>query len=77
MYGASKEKLKQRACSVRCLVYHHHGGIVSMEPRVSVTLAFREKVVRSGRNKLGYQEGVSYSAEKAQYRSSNKEGTLS
>ena len=39
-------------------VHHHHGGIVSMKPRLSVALAFRENVVCSGGNELGYQEGV-------------------
>ena len=48
-----------------------------MKPRVSVALVSREKVVHSGRNELDYQEGVGYSAEKAQYSSSNKEGTSS
>ena len=49
-----------------------------MKPRVSVALAFRENVERSGGNGLGYQEGIlSYSTEKAKYSSSNKEGTLS
>ena len=33
-------------------------GIVSMTPRASVALAFEEKVVCSGGNGLGYQEGV-------------------
>ena len=36
-------------------VYHHHGGIVSMKPRVSVALAVMENVVCSGGNGLGYQ----------------------
>ena len=48
-----------------------------MKPRVSVALAFREKVVRSGRNELDIKKVLSYSAEKSQYSSSNKEGTLS
>ena len=48
-----------------------------MKPRVSVALAFREKVVRSGRNELGIKKVLSYSAEKSQYSSSNKEGRLS
>ena len=39
-------------------MYHHHGGVVSMKPRVSVALASREKVVRSDGNGLVYQEGV-------------------
>ena len=39
-------------------VYHHHSGIVSMKLCVSVALAFRESVVCSGGNGLGYQEGV-------------------
>ena len=48
----------ETTCSVRCLVYHDHGGILSMKLRVSVALAFRENVVRLGGNGLGYQEGV-------------------
>ena len=48
-----------------------------MKPRVSVALAFREKVVRSGRNESGIKKVLSCSAEKSQYISSNKEGTLS
>ena len=39
-------------------VYHPHGGIVSMKPRVSVALAFRENIVCSGGKGSGYQEGV-------------------
>ena len=37
-------------------VYHYHSGIVSVKPRVSVVLAFRENVVSSGGNGLGYQD---------------------
>ena len=37
-------------------VYHHHGGIVSMKPRVSVALAFRENIVCSDGNGLGCQD---------------------
>ena len=48
-----------------------------MKPRVSVALTFREKIVRSGRNELRIKKVLSYSAEKSQYSSSNKEGTLS
>ena len=49
------KKAVKTTFSVKFLVYHHHGGIVSMKPRVSVALAFRENVVRSGGNALGYQ----------------------
>ena len=43
---------------VGCLIYHHHGDIASMKPRVSVALAFRENIVGSDGNGLGYQEGI-------------------
>ena len=48
-----------------------------MKSRISVALASRENIVPSDGNGLVYQEGVRYSAEKAQYSSSNKEGTSS
>ena len=35
-------------------VYHHHGGVVSMN--VSVATAFRGNVVCSGENGLCYQD---------------------
>ena len=44
-----------------------------MKPRVPVAPAFRENVVRSaGGNWLAIKKVLSYSAEKAQYSSSNK-----
>ena len=39
-------------------MYDHHGSVVSIKPRVSVALAFRESAVCSGGNGLGYQECV-------------------
>ena len=70
-----KKNVEQRA-PVRCLVCHHHGGIVSTKPRISIALASREDSVRSNENGLVYQESVDYLAEQAQYSSSNKQGTL-
>ena len=47
---------------------HHHGGVVSMKPRVPVTIAFRENVVRSDGNGPAIKKMLSYLAEKAQYK---------
>ena len=51
------KELEQRAQS-GVPVHHHYGNIVSMQPRVSISLAFRENTVCSGENGLGYQRGV-------------------
>ena len=40
----SKEEEAETTCSeVRYMYAHHHGGIVSMKPPVSVALAFNKK----------------------------------
>ena len=49
------KKLKQNVLS-QVPVYHHHGDIVLMKPRVSVAVVIRENVACSGGN--GYKGGT-------------------